>query len=65
MTITGTCYFITKSKAVKYYALQGETLEDVERKLHEGIIFTGKPPLKPNQRLILIDHGLRYGIQEE
>jgi hypothetical protein len=61
----GTSYFITKFAALEYYAYEAATSQDIDRKIAEGLIHIGEPPLKPGQRLTLVDDGLRYGVIED
>lgn len=58
----GTSYFVSLSAAVRYYKDYGDDREDVQRKIREGSIHIGKPPLKPGERLGLTDGGKRYTI---
>jgi hypothetical protein len=59
--ITGTYHFFNKESAIKYYGSRSE----VDEALKEGRIAIGEPQgLKPDQRIILIDDGLRYGIED-
>lgn len=64
----GTCYFVSKIKAVAYYKEQmpGDTLSEVielvNLKIEEENIFIGKPELKEGETLTIIDDG-RYAIQ--
>lgn len=63
----GTSHFISRAAAERYYRLQGgepDARQAVTRKLAEGLIHIGPPELKPNQRLIKLDGGLRFGIEE-
>lgn len=60
----GTSYFVSKSAALRYYAYEGATESSIERKLAEGLIHIGKPPLKPGERLLVIDDGTRYAIDD-
>lgn len=63
-TTYGTSYFVSMSAAVRYYKDYGDDKEDVQRKIREGSIHIGKPPLKPGERLGLTDGGKRYTITE-
>lgn len=69
-TITGTAHFVNFTKACDYYRHQEEystpmELEKIVRgKLEEEEIYLGKPELEVGQRLILLDDGTRYGIEE-
>jgi len=62
----GTSYFVSKAAALRYYAYEGATPDSIERKVSEGLIHIGKPELKPDgsERYVLIDGGLRYGIED-
>ena len=62
----GTCYFVSKRAAMRYYIRQNPhtTMIDVERKLAGGEIHIGRPPLKTGQRLAVIDRHTRYAIIE-
>jgi hypothetical protein len=61
----GTSYFISRRTAVRYYKTHGGfTKKDVNRKIEDGEIHIGQPPLKPGQRLVLIDRYTRYAIEE-
>ena len=64
-TQVGTSYFRSKAGAVAYYRdYEGSNAKAaVERKLREGQIHIGPPPLKPGQRAYLIDGGLRYAVE--
>jgi hypothetical protein len=62
--IIGTSYFPSKAKALRYYAYESATMADIERKLDEGLIHIGAPPLKAGkERWCFVDSGLRYGIE--
>ena len=60
----GTSYFTSMSAAIRYYRDYGDDADDVRRKIREGQIHIGKPPLKPGQRLGTTDGGKRYEISE-
>lgn len=60
----GTSYFVSKAAAVRYYAYEGATEATIERKLAEGLIHIGKPPLQNGQRLTVIDDGTRYAVED-
>ena len=71
MTTIGTSYFVNFTKACDYYKGQGldeltpAALErEVRAKIAEGEISIGQPELKPGNRLLLIDGGTRYAIEE-
>ena len=57
----GTCYFRFKSDAIAYYADYGFASEDVDRKIAEGEIHIGVPPMLPGDKLYSEDG--RYGIE--
>ena len=61
--MTGTCYFVSLIKAEEYYKVYGFSKQDVKRKLQEGEIKVGLPPLKQGENLVVIDGGTRYAIQ--
>lgn len=66
--ITGTSYFVSRSAAIEYYGYEGGTYRAlgiaVDRKIAEGAIHIGKPEIKKGQKLILIDGGTRYAIED-
>lgn len=78
MTTIGTSYFVNFTKACDYYKSQGcddlrqppgemtpAALEcEVRAKIADGEISLGQPALKPGDRLLLIDDGTRYAIEE-
>jgi hypothetical protein len=64
MPITyGTSYFVNMQAALSYYAEYGER-DAVARKIREGGIHIGRPPLKSGETLSLIDGGRRYAVTE-
>lgn len=63
-TIIGTSYFPGMWAARRYYAYENATREDIERKIAEGLIHIGRPPVKEGQTIKLIDCGQRYAIVE-
>jgi hypothetical protein len=66
MTITGTCYFVSRTAAIRYYRYYAGEGEDaphvVERKIAAGEIHIGMPPLKENEGVRIIDNGTRYAV---
>ena len=71
MVIHGTCNFVNFTKACDYYREQGNDdltpnqLEALVRgMIAEGEIELGKPEMPVGGRLILLDNGTRYGIEE-
>lgn len=62
----GTAYFVSIDKAAMYYRdYEGaDGYAAVRRKLREGSIHIGKPGVKPGERLIVIDNGTRYAIED-
>ena len=67
MMIIGTSHFPTRTAAINYYAEYGydDVAATVDRKIKEGEIHISRPPLKPGQRLRLIDDGARFAIFED
>ena len=71
MTITGTSHFVNFTKACDYYKGQGydhlgvSALESfVRAKIESGEIELGKPDVLMGVRLVLLDNGTRYGLQD-
>lgn len=65
MTTYGTCHFVSLEAAWEYYsAYEQDPKRAVRTKLREGSIKLGAPPLKPGQRLSIIDNHTRYAITE-
>lgn len=71
MTITGTAHFVNFTKACDYYKGQGHdhlTPAELERfvreKMDDGEIEMGKPDVPVNGRLLIVDDGCRYAIEE-
>ena len=67
----GTCYFVNFTKACDYYRSQGNDeltpaeLEILVRsKINDNEICLGKPDVPVGGRLLLIDDGTRYEIEE-
>lgn len=67
MTRIGTPYFVSLAHAIAYYRPYGydDVRAAVQRKLAEGEIHLGAPPLKAGERLTLIDEGKRYAIESD
>lgn len=65
MTV-GTSYFVSRELAIRYYRPYHyeDTTRAVGAKLAGGEIHIGKPPLQPGDKLLIIDEGTRYAIQE-
>lgn len=68
---TGTAHFVNFTKACDYYREQGNdelTPAELERlvrdKIKEGEIYLGKPDVPVGARLLLIDGGARYAIED-
>lgn len=59
----GTSYFDSFYSAVRYYAAQHETAQDVTRKLEEKLIHIGLPPVKKGERVLLSHSEGRYFIE--
>jgi len=64
MSIIGTNYFVSKNAAIRYWSHWEDAEDIVEHKLSIGELFIGEPPLKPGERLVVIDSG-RYAIVTE
>lgn len=63
----GTSHFVSRLAALRYYAYEEQTTMDtIDRKIAEGLIHIGKPDVKPDgsERVVLLDSGLRYGIED-
>lgn len=60
----GTSYFVSHEAARRYYRATHPHDDTVNRKLAEGEIHIGKPPLKDGQRLSVIPDEGRYQIEE-
>lgn len=67
----GTSHFVNFTKACDYYRGQGNdelSPSELERlvrgKIDGGEISLGQPELKPGQRLVLIDNGTRYAVED-
>jgi hypothetical protein len=64
-TRTSTHHFITFHAACRYYANQGESVQDVRDKIREGTIAVGAPlNLDPTQRLVMNREEGRYFLEE-
>lgn len=61
----GTSHFVNRLAAIRYYLPYGYTAATLARKEEEGEIHFGPPPLKPGERLVVIDDGTRYAIETE
>ena len=61
----GTSYFVSFELAVSYYKAYGFSRQDVGSKRARGEIHIGEPRLRPGQRLVVIDEGTRYAIEED
>lgn len=71
MTTIGTSHFVNFTKACDYYRDQGNdelTPAELERLVRDKIeadeINLGKPDVPVGGRLMLIDNGTRYAIEE-
>lgn len=69
MTIWGTCHFVSKAKAAQYYREYCADLSTaramVAGKIAQGEIKIGKPNVMPGDRLIVVDSGTRYAVEED
>lgn len=61
MNIIETTYFPSLPHAIAYYRPQGFSALDVKRKLDEGEIHVGKPPMKEGQTCF--EKGFRWHVQ--
>jgi hypothetical protein len=73
MTIIGTSHFVNVTKACDYYKTYvgidwqftpAELEKHVRGMLDEGEIHLGKPDVPVGARLVVIDNGCRYAIEE-
>ena len=65
MTTWGTCHFVSLAAAIRYYRDYGEDGEQILGKLERGEIRIGEPTdLKPGDRVVVIDDGTRYAIDD-
>ncbi len=71
MLIVGTSHFINLTKACDYYKMAGIEYTTpahleliVKQKIADGEISLGKPDVGVGQRLIVIDAGCRYALEE-
>jgi hypothetical protein len=70
MAIIRTSHFVNFTKACDYYKTQGQsmTVSELERMVRdmvrEGEIYLGKPDVPVGGRLVIIDNGCRYAIEE-
>ena len=62
--VFGTAYFVSIVAARRYYRDYGFNGEDVARKVSECEIYIGQPDLKAGEKLVLLDNGLRYGVDD-
>ncbi len=68
-SISGTCHFVSFSKACLYYSSYeedmtiGDIMSLVRSKIEEGSICIGPPELFPGETLVLVDDGTRYAIE--
>lgn len=63
--IVGTNHFVSLAHAAAYYRPYGYEFSDVARKVDAGEIHLSKPPLKPNERIVMLDDGARYGVADD
>lgn len=68
---TGTCHFVNLTKACDYYRGQGNddltpaALEQLVRgMIANGEIALGKPDVPVGAKLVLLDDGTRYGLED-
>lgn len=60
----GTCYFPSRNSAIHYYKSQLFDAIEVDRKIAEGEIIIGKPPVNRDQFLLVNKEG-RYVLCEK
>ena len=63
MTTVGTANFMTRRHAIEYYKDYGHDSKDVDRKLHDGEIFIGRPARELGT-LITVDVDGRYHLRD-
>ena len=65
MTTFGTCHFVSRQQAIRYYRSQGyvDAAAAVDEKVKEQAIVIGPPKTKPGQTLSVNDEG-RYVVKE-
>lgn len=59
----GTSHFVSVSAAQRYYGALGYDRLAINDKLVNGEIFTTPPNVGAGERLVMIDGGLRYGVE--
>ena len=64
LTRFGTCHFVSRDAALKYYATYGQTSADVDGSIRQGNIAIGPPDLKPGFALAGVNEDGRYEIAE-
>lgn len=64
-TIFGTSHFVSQTAAIRYFSLEGysDAVGYVTDALSDHSISIGKPITAPDERVVLMDGGLRYGIE--
>ena len=62
MTFVGTCHFVSRAGALRYYASQEHDKASVDQKLKDGSIKIGCPKLNPGEKLVIIADEQRYAI---
>lgn len=60
--VTGTCWFVSRKHAARYYEFAGG-MSAVVTKLRENEIKIGRPALREGERLVLLDGGTRWGVE--
>jgi len=60
----GTCHFVSRRAALKYYAIYEQTAKDVDVSIAEGRIAIGPPTVKPGYCLAGVNEDGRYMIRE-
>ena len=62
MPTMGTCYFLSRNAAFRYYRSQEVCAEDVKERIDEGSINIGQPHVKDGERLVLNQEEGRWMI---
>lgn len=66
--IIGTAHFLSLAHAIRYYRKQGynrdAAVTAVHYKLETGEIHIGEPEVPDGHKLVLLDDGARYGLDD-
>ncbi len=63
MLRVGTHHFVDRKAAVKYYKTCGEDAKAVTKKIKDGAICIGIPPVKENERFVTDEDGRYYLVR--